>query len=70
MNEEREKVRCQSCELVRWSDRASCRRCGSALPDPVVKIVECVAREVAIWHAPLCLKNLEEAHSPWQQRTG
>ncbi len=28
MSEEREKVRCRSCELVQWSDRANCRRCG------------------------------------------
>ena len=46
MNEQREKVRCRICELTQWSDRANCRRCGSALPDPVVKIVERVVEKV------------------------
>jgi transcriptional regulator of acetoin/glycerol metabolism len=62
MNEEREKVRCQSCELVQWGDRASCRRCGSALPEPVVKVVERVVERIVIRHDPKCLENLEEAH--------
>jgi len=57
MSEEREKVRCQSCELVQWSDRANCRRCGSALPEPVVKVVE----RVVLQHDPECLENLEKA---------
>ena len=61
MNEEREKVRCQSCELVQWSDRASCRRCGSALPEPVVKVVERGVQGVVTRHDALCLENLEEA---------
>ena len=61
MNEEPEKVRCQSCELVQWSDRASCRRCGSALPEPVVKVVERVVERVVIRHDPECLENLEKA---------
>ena len=61
MNEEREKVRCQSCEVVQWSDRAHCRRCGSALPEPVVKVVERVVERVVIRHDPECLENLEKA---------
>ncbi len=61
MNEEREKVRCQSCELVQWSDQAKCRRCGSALPEPVVKVVERVVEKVVIRHDPQCLEHLDEA---------
>ena len=61
MNEEREKVRCQSCELVQWCDRPSCRRCGSALPAPVVKVVERVVEKVVIRHDPQCLESLDEA---------
>jgi hypothetical protein len=44
MNEKREMVRCQSCELVQWSDRVNCRRCRSALPEQVVTVVERVVR--------------------------
>jgi DNA-binding NtrC family response regulator len=61
MSEEQEKVRCQSCELVQWSDRANCRRCGSALPDPIVKVVERVVEKVVVRHDPQCIENLEEA---------
>ena len=61
MSEEREKIRCQSCELVQWSDQAKCRRCGGALPEPVVKIVERVVEKVVIRHDPQCLENLDEA---------
>jgi transcriptional regulator of acetoin/glycerol metabolism len=61
MNEQREKVRCRICELTQWSDRANCRRCGSALPDPVVKIVERVVEKVVIRQDPQCLASLEEA---------
>ena len=57
MSEERGKVRCQSCELVQWRDRSNCRRCGSALPDPIVKVVE----KVVIRHDPQCLEDLDEA---------
>ena len=46
--EEREKVRCKRCELVQWSDREDCRRCGTALPQPLVKIVERVVEKVVI----------------------
>ncbi len=62
MSEERDKVRCQSCELVQWSDRFSCRRCGTALPAPIVRIVERVVERVVIRQDPQCLKKLEEAH--------
>jgi DNA-binding NtrC family response regulator len=61
MSEEQEKVRCQSCELVQWRDRANCRRCGSALPDPIVKVVERVVEKVVVRHDPQCIENLEEA---------
>ena len=62
MSEERDKVRCRSCELVQWSNRAGCRRCGVALPQPVVKIVERVVERVVIRQDPQCLQKLEEAH--------
>ena len=62
MSEEREKVRCRSCELVQWSDRASCRRCGEALPEPIVRIVERVVEKVVIRQDPQCLQKLEQAH--------
>ena len=61
MSEEREKVRCRSCELVQWSDRASCRRCGTALPEPIVRIVERVVEKVVIRQDPQCLQKLEQA---------
>ncbi len=61
MNEERVKVRCQSCELVQWRDRAICRRCGGALPGPIVKIVERVVEKVVIRHDPQCLEKLKQA---------
>ena len=62
MSVERDKVRCQSCELVQWSDRVSCRRCGTALPEPIVRIVERVVERVVIRQDPQCLQKLEEAH--------
>lgn len=62
MSEECEKIRCRNCELVQWSDRANCRRCGSALPKPVVKIVERVVERVVIRQDPQCLQKLEQAH--------
>jgi len=46
MSEEREKVRCLKCELVQWRDRELCRRCGVALPEPIVKIVERVVERI------------------------
>ena len=61
MCEEREKVRCRHCELVQWSDRANCRRCGSVLPAPVVVVVERVVEKVVIGHDPMCLQSLQQA---------
>ena len=61
MSEEREKVRCRSCELVQWSDRANCRRCGAALPEPIVRIVERVVEKIVIRQDPQCLQKLEQA---------
>jgi transcriptional regulator of acetoin/glycerol metabolism len=61
MCEEREKVRCRNCELVQWSDRANCRRCGVVLPEPLVKIVERVVEKVVIRHDPECIQSLAQA---------
>jgi transcriptional regulator of acetoin/glycerol metabolism len=61
MSEEQAKVRCRSCELVQWSDRANCLRCGAALPEPIVRIVERVVEKVVIRQDPQCLLNLEQA---------
>ena len=61
MSDERDKVRCQNCELVQWSDRANCRRCGNALPEPIVRIVERVVEKVVIRQDPQCLQELEQA---------
>ena len=62
MSEEREKIRCRICELVQWSDRTNCRRCGSSLPEPVVRIVERVVEKVVIRQDPQCLQKLEQAY--------
>ena len=61
MSEEREKVRCVQCELVQWRDRTNCRRCGQALPEPVVKIVERIVERVVVRHDTECIENLEQA---------
>jgi transcriptional regulator of acetoin/glycerol metabolism len=61
MSEEREKVRCHSCELVQWSDRANCRRCGTALPEPIVTVVERIVEKVVIRQDPQCLQKLDQA---------
>ena len=61
MNEERERIRCRNCELVQWSEQANCRRCGVALPQPVVRIVERVIERTVIGHDPQCLNKLEQA---------
>jgi transcriptional regulator of acetoin/glycerol metabolism len=61
MSEERGKVRCQRCELVQWSDRENCRRCGTTLPQPVVKIVERVVEKVVIRHDPEFIQRLAQA---------
>jgi len=57
MCEERETVRCRTCELVQWSDLTNCRRCGNVLPEPPGKVIE----QVVIRHAPQFLQSLEEA---------
>jgi len=59
MCEEREKVRCQKCELVQWSDREKCRRCGAALPAPVVRIIERVVERIVFRDSPQSLANTE-----------
>jgi transcriptional regulator of acetoin/glycerol metabolism len=61
MSEEREKVRCRSCELVQWRDRSNCRRCREPLPEPVVKIVERVVEKVVVRQDPHCIEVLERA---------
>jgi hypothetical protein len=61
MKEEREGIRCRNCELVRWNERANCRRCGVALPAPVVRVVERVVEMIVTLQAPQCLRNLEQA---------
>ena len=61
MNEERERVRCRNCELVQWSERTNCRRCGAALPQPIVKVVDRVVERVVVRHDPQCLHSLEQA---------
>ena len=61
MSEEREKVRCGHCELVQWRDRANCRRCGNALPAPIVNVVERVVEKIVVHQDSQCLKNLQEA---------
>ena len=61
MSETRDKVRCRQCELVQWNDRAYCRRCGVALPQPLVKIVERVVEKVVVHQDPECVRDLEQA---------
>ena len=61
MCEVREKVRCHSCELVQWSDRANCRRCGTPLPEPIVTVVERIVEKVVIRQDPQCLQKLDQA---------
>lgn len=61
MSEEREKVRCRHCELVQWRVGENCRRCGLALPQPIVTIVERIVEKVVVRHDPQCLENLEQA---------
>lgn len=61
MNEDRGRIRCQNCELVQWSEQASCRRCGAALPQPIVKVVERVVERLVVRHDPQCIHSLEQA---------
>ena len=57
MNEERERIRCRNCELVQWNERANCRRCGVALPIPIVKVVERVVEKIVIRHGSSLLRR-------------
>ena len=61
MCEERAKTRCVQCELVQWADHANCRRCGQALPVPVVNVIERVVEKVIVRRDAECLATLEEA---------
>jgi transcriptional regulator of acetoin/glycerol metabolism len=61
MCEERAKIRCVQCELVQWADQANCRRCGKALPAPIVNVVERVVEKVVIQQDSQCLENLLKA---------
>lgn len=61
MSEERERVQCRRCELVQWTDRTNCRRCGQALPEPAVKVIERIVERVVVREDPQCLEHLEEA---------
>jgi len=57
MNEEREKIRCRSCELIQWNDRSDCRRCGATLPQPIVQVVERVIERVVVQPCARCIEN-------------
>ena len=61
MCDERAKTRCVHCELVQWADNARCRRCGQALPAPVVNVVERVVERVVFQQNSQSLLNLHEA---------
>jgi len=61
MNKEKETVRCVQCELVQWANNARCRRCGQALPAPIVNVVERVVERVVFQQDSQCLLNLQEA---------
>ena len=61
MCEERAKTRCVHCELVQWADQANCRRCGQALPAPVVNVIERVVERVVFQQDSQCILNLQEA---------
>jgi len=61
MCEERAKTRCVQCELAQWADHRNCRRCGYALPTPVVNVVERVVERVIFQQDSQCLENLQEA---------
>ncbi|MGA7524053.1 MAG: helix-turn-helix domain-containing protein [Acidobacteriaceae bacterium] len=63
MSEEQTKIRCVQCELVQWANRTHCRRCGGALPEPIVKVVERVVEKVVVRQDAECLRNFEQASS-------
>lgn len=67
MSKERDKVRCQKCELVQWSGREECRRCGASLPEPIVKIVERVVERIVF--QPSTGDNAEPATAPASNET-
>ena len=61
MSAEREKIRCLSCYLAQWNDRVNCRRCGSALPEVIVRVVERLVEKVVVRQDTQCLYNLARA---------
>ena len=61
MSAEREKIRCLSCYLAQWNDRANCRRCGSALPEVIVRVIERVVEKVVARQDAQCLYSLARA---------
>jgi len=61
MCEERAKIRCVQCELVQWANHANCRRCGQAMPAPIVNVVERVVERVVFQQDSQCIQNLQEA---------
>ena len=61
MSVEREKIRCLSRYLAQWNDRANCRRCGGALPEVIVRVVERVVEKVVIRQDAQCLYSLARA---------
>jgi hypothetical protein len=64
MNKEKQTVRCTQCELVQWADHANCRRCGQALPAPVVNVVERVVERVVFQQDSQSLLNLQVRSRP------
>ena len=61
MSVERVKIRCLSCYLAQWNDRANCRRCGSVLPEVIVRVVERVVEKVVVRQDAQCLYSLARA---------
>jgi transcriptional regulator of acetoin/glycerol metabolism len=61
MSDRQEEIRCRNCELVQWRSGENCRRCGAALPNPIVKIVERVVERVVVRQDPECVATLEQA---------
>ena len=61
MSQERDTVRCRQCELAQWNDRSNCRRCGTPLPQPVIKVVERVVERAVVRQDEECIERLEQA---------
>jgi len=61
MSVERVKIRCLSCYLAQWNDRANCRRCGGVLPEVIVRVVERVVEKVVVRQDAQCLYSLARA---------